>query len=280
MLHLRGMLWDGARRGLEHPPRVDGRDQTALGPRRIAAIVVVSAVSIIALAYLAAKERDLWIELHPPAPSLLGLRVGDAARRVIPFHFYVNVVGYRQDPRAPFGVILAQDPLPGSSLLVRSTIQLTVSLGSGLVPALRRVPVSSAAGRLEKVGLRLGRVLYVHDHAARDTVLKQYVPPGRHLAVNSPVDVLLSDGPPPPLVTPPVPSSGPRPARHPNPVAEAAKQVHVKPIERSDGAGAIYPERSTDTQCERPQVCAQSAHDRGAQPDVHGPEHRWKRASP
>ena len=146
---------------------------------------------------------------------------------VIPLHFVVNVSGYRQDPMAPFGVILAQEPPPGQPLLVRSSIQLTVSRGSGVVPILRGVAVSSAIQRLERVGLRLGRVSYTYDGAAKDTVLEQSAPAGTQLATNNPVDVLLSEGPAPPLVADsPLPPDSPA-ARQVVPPKEAAKRSHA-----------------------------------------------------
>ena len=243
-------------------------------------LVIVVAASAVALTCVAARARAAWLQLHPAVPLLLGRTVDEAAQMVIPLHLVVNVTGYRQDPVAPFGVILAQDPLPGRLLLVRSSIELTVSRGSGVVPHLRGLAVSSAIRRLERVGLRLGRVSYVFDGVAQDTVLEQSTLPGTQLATNNPVDVLLSQGPAPALAVVSDPAPDPSGARHVVPQRDVAKRLHVEPTERSGRVGPAYPGRSTDAQCERPQVCAQSAHDRGAQPNVHGPEHRWQRSGP
>jgi hypothetical protein len=274
-----GPIADGAR--ARSSTSASGASVAARPRARSTLVLITLAVaSILVLAVVAAKGRGAWLELHPAVPSLLGRTVDEAAQMIIPLHFVVNVTGYRQDPAAPFGVILAQDPLPGQSLLVRSSIQLTVSRGSGVVPILRGGAVSSAIRRLEMVGLRLGRVSYIYDDAAKDTVLEQSAPPGTQLATNNPVDVLLSDGPAPSLAVGPVPPADLPATHHVVPRREAAKRSHVGPNERSEYAGPIHPERSTDAQCERPQVCTQSTHDRGAQPNVHGPEHRGQLAGP
>jgi len=275
--HLVGTIADGARARSRMSASREGHARPRARTLGLGALV---AASIVAMAVVAAKGRGAWLELHPAVPLLLGRTVDEAAQMVIPLHFVVNVTGYRQDPTVPFGVILAQDPLPGRPLLVRSSIQLTVSRGSGVVPSLRGVAVASVIERLERVGLRLGRVSYTYDGTARDTVLEQSAPPGARLAANNPVDVLLSKGPAPPLVADSGAAPDPPAARRIVPRKEAAKRLHVEPIERSDGVGPIHPERSTDPQCERPQVCAQSARDRRAQPNVHGPEHRWQRSGP
>ena len=156
--HLVAPFTDGARgRSRVSAPRASGHARPRARTLGLGALV---AASIVALTVVAAKGRVAWLELHPAVPLLLGRTVDEAAQMVIPLHFVVNVMGYRQDPTVPFGVILAQDPLPGQPLLVRSSIQLTVSRGSGVVPILRGVAVASAIQRLERVGLRLGRVSY------------------------------------------------------------------------------------------------------------------------
>jgi len=109
----------------------------------------------------------------------------------------VVVTSQRQDPGAPVGVILAQDPPAGSEVVKGSVIQLTVSQGSGLIPDLGGQPVSQAARMLEVAGLRLGAVSYSHDdRVPAGDVIAQFQPAGTHLDPNGGVDVLVSTGAP------------------------------------------------------------------------------------
>lgn len=148
--------------------------------------------------------RTAWLATHVAVPSLVGRPMASAGQVVLPLELGVMVTQQRQDPHAPVGVILSQDPPPGRQVMKGSVIQLTVSQGSGTVPDVHGLPVSQAIRQLETTGLRLGRVSYTpDDQAASGTVITQFQPPGTHLAPNGPVDVLVSQGPPPaPLSTP------------------------------------------------------------------------------
>src|SRR5438105_4972750 len=225
-----------------------------------------------------AAQRAGWMEAHL-VPSLLGRTVDTAAQVVVPLHFGVIVAGYRQDPHAPVGVVLAQDPAPGRLLFARSVIQLTVSQGSGVVPALRSMPVHKAAQRLEEAGLRLGRVYYLNDDSAPGTVLEQFVPPGRQAAAGGPVDVMVSVGPDEPAAA----------AASPIPPDASPARLQIAASIQPGGEGAVQRltdregccrarpasgDRATDPERKRPQVRGQPADDGGTQPDVYRSEHR------
>ena len=233
-----------------------------------------------------AAQRAGWMEAHL-LPSLLGRTVDTAAQVVVPLHFGVIVAGYRQDPHASVGVVLAQDPAPGHLLFARSVIQLTVSQGSGIVPALRSMPVHKAAQRLEEAGLRLGRVYYLNDDSAPGTVLEQFVPPGRQVAAGGPVDVMVSVGPDEPAAAPasPIPPDAPRallPDASPARLQIAASmqpggEGAVQSLTDREGCCRARPasgDRSTNPERKRPQVRGQPADDGGTQPDVYRSEHR------
>ncbi|HKV46106.1 MAG TPA: PASTA domain-containing protein [bacterium] len=239
------------------------------------AFLVVLAASVTAFASI--EQRDAWMAAHPRVPNLIGQTVAEAAQMVVPLRFGIIVAGHREDPHAPIGVVLAQDPAPGRPLLRRSIVQLTVSEGSGTVPRLRNMPVSDAARRLEAVGLRLGRVSYLNDDAPPDTVLEQFTPPGEQASANAAVGVLVSLGPMEvgaaslPTKTP---AAAPRDPGPPLILPMPAHQEGCCRVESASGDGSTHPER------ERAQVHRQSPDDRGAQPNVHGPEHRDVPAGP
>jgi hypothetical protein len=158
--------------------------------------VLVSFVVLAVVAALAgAVYRATWLATHVATPSLVGRNVGDAGRIVLPLQLGVTVTEQRQDPHAAVGVILAQDPPPGLEVSKGSVIGLTISQGSGIVPDLHGLGVLRAAHRLETAGLRLGRVSYTYsDLVPSGAVIAQFVSPGKHLAPNGPVDVLVSEG--------------------------------------------------------------------------------------
>lgn len=151
-------------------------------------LVVAACLAVLSLA----AYRTAWLARHATVPSLVGRTVADAGLTILPMRLRVMVTGQRQDPRAAVGVILSQDPPPGSQVLKESVVRLTVSQGSGIVPDLRGLPVVEAAYRLEAAGLRLGRVNYVlDDRAASGTVVHQFAAPGTRVGPNGAVDVLV-----------------------------------------------------------------------------------------
>ena len=110
----------------------------------------------------------------------------------------------------PFGAIVAQNPPPGREAIKGTIIELTVSEGSGTVPAVEGKPVAQAAHLLEAAGLRLGAVNYTRDdQVPAGNVIYQFQAPGTNLGANGAVDVLVSQGPP--VGAPPAASSGTSP---------------------------------------------------------------------
>jgi len=175
----------------EVPPRRRSR-RGAWARTAIAAAIGVCVVVVAAAGY-----RGAWLAAHAAVPLLTGRTVQEAGQDVLRLQLGVVVTSQRQDPGAPVGVILAQDPPAGSEVVKGSVIQLTVSQGSGLIPDLGGQPVSQAARMLEVAGLRLGAVSYSHDdRVPAGDVIAQFQPAGTHLDPNGGVDVLVSTGAP------------------------------------------------------------------------------------
>jgi hypothetical protein len=271
----------------------------------------LAAIGVAAAALVASAERDAYLRTHRVVPNLVGKTVAQAARMMVPLHFGILVTGSIQDPHASVGVVLIQNPPPGRLLPMGSIIQLKASQGSGVVPRLRGNPVSEAARQLEIVGLRLGRVRDIEDDAAPGTVLEQFTPPSRRLDANSPVDVLVSDGPhqeqtvaePPatrlgaslPLTTAARAARSAAPPVGPQalpPLIDLApgtlipapdEHRSVTPPKGQKGGTRVGPaptDCAGDSERERAQVCHQQANDGGAEPDLHRPEHRVVPAGP
>lgn len=260
------------------------------GLRRAGWIVLAAAIGAAALGPPVSGRRPgpAPPEAGARVPNLVGKTVPEAAQIMAPLRLGFIIAGSTSDPSAPPGVVLAQAPPPGRNLTIGSVIELKVSQGSGVVPPLRGVPVYQAARSLEAIGLRLGRVHYIEDDAASGTVLEQFTPPGRQLAANSPVDVLVSQGS--------VGAGGEWPPLAPGSAALAVPSTAVPALgaapsltilglsgddrEGNPRVGSAPGDCPPDPERQRAQVCGEPASERGAQPDLRRREHRDIPAGP
>jgi eukaryotic-like serine/threonine-protein kinase len=193
--------------------RPQGPDRTIVAAR----IIILAVCLLFGLVFLAAGYRAAWTAAHVTTPNLVGRTVADAGRTVETLRLGVLVSGKRQDAKAPFGAVLAQNPAPGVAVAKGTVIDLIVSEGSGIVPDLGGQSVQSASAMLERVGLRLGRVNYavaIQIEAGR--IIYQYQPAGTRLQPNGAVDIVVSRGFPRfPFFSPaPPPDQGPEKGPH------------------------------------------------------------------
>ena len=183
-------------------------------PKLVAVRIAVAAVCVaFGLTILAAAYRTAWLAAHVSTPNLIGRTVADAGGVAQKLRLGLNVMAKRQDPNAPFGVVLTQDPVPGTDVAKGTVINLTVSEGSGVVPDLRGQTIQQAGGLLERAGLRLGQVSYTFDdQVTSGRIIYQFQLPGAQLPSNGGVDVLVSQGAPPFLIPfgPPGHDKGPK----------------------------------------------------------------------
>ncbi len=165
------MAWQ-ARGSLATLPAGEGRVRagTLRARRALAALGAVLVAGAGGLAYRAA-----WTAARVQVPRLVGRTVAEAAEAARPLALGLVVTSRRQDPGAGVGVIVAQDPPPGSFVLKESTVRLTVSQGSGNVPDVRGLAPGGAGppGRIRR----------------------QTPAPGIHLPANGAVDVVVNGGP-------------------------------------------------------------------------------------
>jgi eukaryotic-like serine/threonine-protein kinase len=167
-------------------------------PRVVAARAAVAAVCVaLGLSILAAAYRTAWMAAHVTTPNLIGRTVADAAQSVQALRLGLNVSAKRQDSKAPFGVVIAQDPPPGAGVAKGTVVNLIVSEGSGVVPDIMGQTIQQASGMLERVGLRLGKVAYTFDdQVASGRIIYQFQSAGTRLGSSGGVDVLVSQGAP------------------------------------------------------------------------------------
>ena len=121
--------------------------------------------------------------------------------------------------------VISTDPPAGELVSEGDTVRVVVSTGppETVVPPVAGQTLDQAERSLEAASLRLGRVTYeYHPTAQPGTVLSTDPPEGQELEEDSPVNVVLSQGPEPtptpsPTPTPPPPTPTPTPPPTPTP---------------------------------------------------------------
>ncbi|HKX17938.1 MAG TPA: protein kinase [bacterium] len=204
----------GATVRLSTPRRSGTLSETARTPilssqhrrRTIVPQLAVVLVGLIGLGFFAsAAYRDYWSATHHgPAPAQVpaGVRVPSltgqtlAAAQSLAASSHVKIaVSSRQDRTAAPGVIVTQDPPPGTTVTQNGSISVVVSQGSGIVPDVRGTRPQSAAQRLLDAGLTVGTTSLAHDdRVPSGMVASQSANPGDHLAAKAPINLVLSQG--------------------------------------------------------------------------------------
>ncbi len=97
-------------------------------------------------------------------------------------------------------LVMALAAAVGLPVLTGSVIRVTVNLGS--VPDLRGMTIPAAAARLRAAGLHMGSTSYLSEaQNPPGTVIEQSYPPGAKLEPRTPVDIVVSEGSPPVLIS-------------------------------------------------------------------------------
>ena len=167
----------------------------------------------------AASSAAARLDNVATVPSLVGRPVTAASQAAGTVGLQVVVAEQRQDPNSAAGTILAQDPPAGGRVNKGASLKVVVSRGTGIVPDLQGLSIGAATGRLEAVGLRLGRAIEGYGLGSETTgkVLSQTYAPGTRLTPGESVDVVVSKGPLPssPPGSPAPPSQQPAPPQQP-----------------------------------------------------------------
>ena len=134
-------------------------------------------------------------------PNVRGHSLAEAKAALAQAHFLETTVSDHVS-REPQGIVVAQNPAPGTSLLQGSTVTLSVSTGEAVatVPNVVGSDISTAQAQLAGLGLT-STEKSVSDDTAAGTVLSQYPAPGASLPVGAQVTLFVSTGPeesPPP----------------------------------------------------------------------------------
>ena len=129
-------------------------------------------------------------------PSLTGMTVDDATRRLAKLGLRLTQGGARPSAGAPAGSIIEQSPLGGTISHAGETVTITTSSGQReqAVPDTKGMSRRDAEQALEDAGFSVGTVTQQPSDSPRGTVLSSN-PAGGGKAPAGPVALVLSGGP-------------------------------------------------------------------------------------
>jgi eukaryotic-like serine/threonine-protein kinase len=130
-------------------------------------------------------------------PRVMELSEAQARQKLTDLGFRPRLEGERTSDSFPQGVVIWQDPPPGTILEPNSVVQLTVSSGPSLtaVPDIIGLNVPQAGKILTAVGLRVGSVDSLSGGDERGVVLSTRPSAGVGRARGSAVNLVVSRGP-------------------------------------------------------------------------------------
>ena len=143
-------------------------------------------------AYLLTRQMKVVV------PAVTGEQFKTASAQLQNDNLNVNQLSVTS--QKPAGIVIAQDPLAGAKVKANSTVALTVSTGPGnaTVPPVVGESLNQAKSSIAIANLKVGRI----EHQASNTVQEGQVigtspQAGATPAVNTPVTIIVSTGPPP-----------------------------------------------------------------------------------
>lgn len=157
-----------------------------------AALGFASAFTVVAVAVFpgGGSHDDVTV------PSLTGMTVDDATRRLSKLGLRIATGGTRPSSGAPPGSIIEQSPLGGTISHTGETVTVTTSAGQRTqpVPDTKGMTRRDAERALEEGGFSVGSVTQQPSDAPRGTVLAS-TPEGGSSAPAGPVALVISSGP-------------------------------------------------------------------------------------
>ncbi|MHC4619015.1 MAG: PASTA domain-containing protein [Planctomycetota bacterium] len=143
---------------------------------------------------------DLVVSLGAAAtvPEVVGMSQAGASAAIVAANLTVGTITGAHSDTIAAGDVLSQDPVSGTTVPAGSAVNLVVSLGpAATVPDVIDRPQADANSAIGDAGLVVGIVVYQSsDIIPTGTVMNQSPAGGTTVALGSPVDLVVSSGPP------------------------------------------------------------------------------------
>ena len=172
------------------------------GSRKVWMGILIGALILLILgggAYLLAQNL-LGDDPKPlvPVPNVVGESLEDASAELIAAKFTVKSVEQVSDERP--GTVLEQSPAAGDQAEEGSEVTLTIAKAPKTfeVPNLTGTTIDEATALLAEQGLELGERTDQESDSDPGLIISQDPPPGDQVTRGTPVDVVVSTGPPEP----------------------------------------------------------------------------------
>ncbi len=133
-------------------------------------------------------------------PDLVGLQLGDARTELTNAGLLLGEISDEPDDIAPLGQILSQRPRAGADIEEGGTVDVAVAVGPEdiAVPTVTGQTFASATTAIQDAGLATGEVDEEYSSSvSKGLIISQSPKAGRNAAKDSPVDLVLSQGPEP-----------------------------------------------------------------------------------
>jgi beta-lactam-binding protein with PASTA domain len=135
---------------------------------------------------------------RPVVPVLTGMTEGEAASALGEVLLVVGSVGFEYSNSVATGLVMSQSPVSGTSLVIGSGVDLTVSLGRPEVPDVVGLELSAATVAVEGVGsIVVGDVVWEYSNVVPwGFVIGQSPVGGSLVLIGTPVELTVSLGRP------------------------------------------------------------------------------------
>lgn len=173
--------------------------QTVRGRRLVRNVLIILAACLAGyLVSFRLYPAPLFTRDHS-VPRVLDVGITEAQQRVAASGFRIRIAPEEPDPRAAKGKVVWQDPPPGTIAPEGATVTLTPSAGPTtiLVPDVINFEAEDAGRVIQAAGLSLGAEDSVASGVDPGVVVATRPAPGVSRPSGTPVDLVLSSGPPP-----------------------------------------------------------------------------------
>lgn len=161
-------------------------------------------VIFLAMGAYALKLFSDWMNVPVvTVPDLTNKLFVDAQEECRRLGLPLMISAWRNDPEVPANVIISQSPLPGEQVKQGREIWVLVSKGQDLatIPDVEGMTLKEASVELQNAEVNMGNVTRMyHEQIEKDRVISQSPKAGLQVPKNTPVDLVVSQGPEPKTV--------------------------------------------------------------------------------